>query len=71
MNLVIASDTYRSQGDNRQACLDKLGRLIVRAMTQPKKRIPTKPTAGARQRRLDAKKHRSKTKTTRREPFDT
>ena len=60
--LVIAADEHRSQRRNRQACLDRLRELMVRAMAKPKPRVPTKPGRGAVERRLRAKREQSEKK---------
>ena len=60
--LVLASDEHRSQLRNREECLSRLRELIVRALTPPKPRRPTKPTAASRRRRAEAKSRRSATK---------
>jgi ribosome-associated protein len=57
--LVIAADEYRSQGRNRDACLERLRELIVQAQVRPKRRRATRPSRGAVERRIEAKKHRS------------
>ena len=55
--LLIKSDRFREQKRNRQECLDRLRRMIQKALIAPTRRIPTKPTA-ASQRRRRAEKHR-------------
>lgn len=61
-DLLIASDEARSQLGNRRVCMQRLRELIVRAKVKPKKRIPTKPSRGAVERRIKAKKERSEKK---------
>ena len=68
--LVLSSDEHRSQRRNREACLDLLRALLVEASHRPKPRKKTRPSRGAVQRRLDAKKQRSETKDRRRKPRD-
>lgn len=63
--LQISASDNRSQIANRRACMDRLREVIIEAMIRPKPRKKTKPSARARQRRLDAKKHRSKIKSRR------
>jgi ribosome-associated protein len=63
--LVITSQSERSQSRNRAECLEKLRELIVRARAEPKVRRPTRPSRGAVQRRLEAKRARSRIKRTR------
>jgi ribosome-associated protein len=36
--------------------------LIVRAWQRPRRRVPTRPTAGSEQRRLESKKRRARIK---------
>jgi ribosome-associated protein len=62
----ITAETERSQESNRQAVGDKLRELILRAMVEPKRRRPTRPTAASKRRRLEAKRRRSETKSHRR-----
>lgn len=65
--LVIHADEYRSQRRNRDACLERLRELLVRAMTRPKPRIATRPGRGAIERRLSAKKRQAEKKSRRRD----
>ena len=57
--IVIMADEHRQQSRNREAARQRLRDLITKALVAPKKRIPTKPTLGARRRRMDAKSRRS------------
>ena len=66
--LVIQAEQYRSQLMNRQAALQRLRAWIDQAFIQPKKRIPTKPSRAAKQRRIDNKKKRGQMKSNRRSP---
>ncbi len=60
--LVITGDEHRSQERNRSECMDRLADLIRRALIVPKVRRATKPSRGAKERRLTAKKIRSDVK---------
>ena len=60
--LVISAQRHRTQERNRQDALERLIALIQRAAVAPVPRRPTKPTAGARERRLQSKKHRGSIK---------
>jgi ribosome-associated protein len=60
--LVIRAQRHRTQERNRQDALERLIALIQRAAVAPVPRRPTKPTAGARERRLQSKKHRGSIK---------
>ena len=57
--VVISNQEFRDAPKNRQACFNKLCAAILAASKRPKKRIPTKPTPGSIERRLDAKKRLS------------
>lgn len=56
--LIIECDEHRSQGRNKDEALERLERLIRAATVRPKIRKPTKPSKGAKRRRLDDKKQR-------------
>ncbi|MEM7157254.1 MAG: alternative ribosome rescue aminoacyl-tRNA hydrolase ArfB [Myxococcota bacterium] len=60
--VVITSQAGRSQADNLEDARRKLAALIERALHPPKRRRATKPTAGSKRRRLEAKRQRSDTK---------
>ncbi len=63
--LIIDSREYRTQNRNRAEALNRLVALIKKATEKPKRRIKTKPTRAAKERRLQAKKQRSAVKTLR------
>lgn len=56
--LLIDSRAHRTQGQNRESALARLVALIERATRRPKTRRPTRPKAGAREKRLASKKRR-------------
>ena len=60
--LLIDSREHRTQGQNREAALARLVALLQRAVRRPKPRRPTRPKAGAREKRLDTKKRRGTVK---------
>ncbi|HEY7119169.1 MAG TPA: alternative ribosome rescue aminoacyl-tRNA hydrolase ArfB [Tepidisphaeraceae bacterium] len=64
--LHLVAETERTQEGNRGAVLDRLRLLIQQAIKEPKRRKKTKPSRGARERRLQGKKTRSQTKSQRR-----
>jgi ribosome-associated protein len=64
--LVIDSRAYRTQLDNREAARERLIALLRKAAIKPKKRRPTKPSASARESRIQSKKRRSELKSLRR-----
>ena len=63
--LLIDSREHRTQGQNREAARARLVALIELAAKRPKRRQPTKPRAGAREKRLASKKVRSAVKAAR------
>jgi ribosome-associated protein len=67
--LVIHADETRSQVTNRRAAIEKLQQLCRAALKKPKRRKPTKPSRGAKRRRLDTKRQRGETKSRRQTPF--
>ena len=64
---AVAQDE-RSQLRNRELALDRLVDQLRAALRVERKRVPTKPTAAARKRRLEQKRRRSETKRLRRMP---
>ncbi len=66
----IVAETARTQEGNRAAVLEKLREMVVAALHRPKVRRKTKPSRGAKERRLETKKRRGQTKAHRRSPFD-
>jgi ribosome-associated protein len=56
--IVIKSQAYRSQERNRQAALSRLAELILGATRVSKRRVKTKPSKRAKQKRLDSKSRR-------------
>jgi ribosome-associated protein len=63
--IVITAQEHRSQERNRAAALEVMTDLLRRAAVTPKYRVATKPGKGAKERRLEAKSHRSSIKRTR------
>jgi protein subunit release factor A len=59
--VVIAQDSP-SQARNRETAFRRLAERLERLNRVPKKRVPTRPTAGSRKRRLEGKKLRAGTK---------
>jgi ribosome-associated protein len=64
--LVITARRFRTQERNRQDARQRLVALIRRAASPPTPRRPTKPTAAAKERRLQAKARRAAVKELRR-----
>ena len=68
--LLIDSREHRTQARNREAARERLVALIRQAARRPKKRRATRPTAGAREHRLQSKKRRGEIKKLRRRDED-
>ncbi|EKO3974142.1 aminoacyl-tRNA hydrolase [Vibrio fluvialis] len=60
--IVIKSQEFRTQLQNKEAALERLKELILSAMVVQKKRRATKPTLGSQRRRMDGKSKRGETK---------
>jgi len=66
---AIAQDE-RSQLRNKDLATERLVESLREALRVPRRRVPTKPSAASRERRLEQKKRRSQVKRLRREPPD-
>jgi ribosome-associated protein len=66
---AVAQDE-RSQWRNRELAVERLVEQLRDALRVERRRVATKPTAAARQRRLESKKRRAQTKKLRRPPVD-
>jgi ribosome-associated protein len=66
--LILSSSTYRDQPRNRETVIERLRKLLAEAIRIPKRRVPTRPTAVAKERRLAAKKARAALKRERGRP---
>lgn len=64
--IIIKAQQYRTQEKNREAALARLRELIRSVTVTRRKRVPTKPTRSAVQKRLDQKARRGKAKESRR-----
>ena len=64
---AVAQDE-RSQLRNRELAVERLVDKLRAALAVPRRRVATKPSAAARERRLEAKRRRSTTKRLRRPP---
>ncbi|MCG6508167.1 aminoacyl-tRNA hydrolase [Vibrio parahaemolyticus] len=60
--IVIKSQEFRTQLQNKEAALEGLKEVILSAMVVQKKRRATKPTVGSQRRRMDGKSKRGETK---------
>ncbi len=63
--LMITSQRYRTQAQNRDDAREKLAGLIRAAAHRPKPRRKTRPSAAAKRRRLETKRRKGETKRSR------
>ena len=63
--VIIKARQFRSQEKNRYEALHRLQELIKSVSFTPKKRKATKPSYGAKRKRLDSKKKRGQVKSMR------
>jgi len=60
--LIIRASRFRKQEQNRQDAKERLIQLLRAAAIKPKKRVKTRPTRAAKERKLAAKKQRGRLK---------
>jgi ribosome-associated protein len=68
--LTAVAQDERSQARNRELALERLVERLREALRVERRRVPTTPTAAARERRLARKRQRSRTKRLRAPPSD-
>jgi ribosome-associated protein len=68
--IVIFAQSFRSQARNREDAIERLVTLLAAAAVPPRKRRPTRPTLGSKQRRLEGKTRRAGVKRMRGKPAD-
>jgi len=61
-DLVLKAQSFRTQLENRDEALKKVHELITAALKKKKMRVPTKPSKGAKEKRLESKKKSSERK---------
>jgi ribosome-associated protein len=66
---AVAQDE-RSQLRNRELAVERLVAALREALRVERRRVPTKPTVAARERRIEEKKRRGRTKKLRQSPAD-
>ncbi len=57
--IVITATRFRTQERNREDAIERLEQMVAEASLRQAYRVPTKPTRGAKERRLKAKSNRS------------
>jgi ribosome-associated protein len=68
--VVIKAQQHRTRERNRTDALERLCKLVQSVMTEPKKRIATRPSRAAKRKRLDEKARRGQTKELRKKVLD-
>ena len=64
--LQVVSQRHRTQGANRAAALERFVELLRAALAADLPRLPTRPSRGAKERRVEEKKLRARAKEGRR-----
>jgi ribosome-associated protein len=67
-DLLVTSDTHRSQHRNREEARARLADIVRQALQRPRPRRRTQAPRAARQKRLEQKKRRADVKRQRRDP---
>lgn len=68
--LRAVSQDERSQARNRELAIERLVEKLRAALVVPRRRVPTTPTAAARERRVAEKRRRAERKRLRRPPAE-
>jgi ribosome-associated protein len=66
--IAAVAQEARSQARNRDLALQRLATKIAAGLQTPRRRRPTKPTRGSRERRLEQKRRTGERKRSRRRP---
>jgi ribosome-associated protein len=61
-SLVVKSQTFRTQLENKEEAIKKVNELITSALKKKKARISTRPSKQSKEKRLDSKKRSSQVK---------
>lgn len=68
-NLIVKSQTDRTQAGNKDKVIEKMHALITHALQIKKARIATKPSKVSKEKRITVKKQRATLKSQRRRVF--
>ena len=68
--ITVVATSSRSQHRNKQLALEALEQRLAALRRRPRRRRPTRPSIGARARRLESKRRRSTVKQLRRPPHE-
>ena len=66
--LRATAQDERSQARNRELAIERLVEKLRAALAVPRRRVPTRPGKKARERRLESKRRRARTKALRKPP---
>jgi ribosome-associated protein len=66
--ILVSCEAYRDRARNIETAFERLEALLARAYQKPRVRKKTKPSRGAKERRLEEKRRTSSRKTTRKSP---
>ena len=61
-SLVVKSQTFRTQLENREDAIKKVNELIASSLKKKKPRIATRPSKRSKEKRLESKKRSSEVK---------
>src|ERR1051325_11354085 len=64
--LMVKSQTYRTQLENKDEVIRKMNELVTKSLEKKKKRIPTKVSKAAKEKRIESKKRKGDVKEGRR-----
>lgn len=64
----VVADDERSQARNRELARQRLAEQLRAALVPPRRRVPTRPTRGSKERRLQGKRQQAERKAARRKP---
>lgn len=65
--LQVSASRHRETARNRAEALERLARLLQESLQTPTRRLPTRPSRGSKERRLEQKRLRGQVKRQRRE----
>jgi ribosome-associated protein len=63
--LLVKSQVHRSQLENKEEVIKKIGHLIERALIKPKPRKPTKPSFASKEKKKESKQKNAQIKNSR------